>query len=698
MLKKIMENMEKKVRETLIYPSEEIQSQPLIKRLEKANRTTNSLVPYSYEYNTKLETNFKKYSSKLANAIEELAPVFEEKFKNQYPDLKIKEELINLCTSSQFNTNDLEAEANEIEQLQWCAALWLKKYITETHKKSKLQEILNIPNNVKGVSFPNTMTYETGMDDETSFQVDQIMAERNGIKSIFTCPVTITDNLIKGEDLPNTPESEKFQELLYLVDDKIIYELKNAFLENLFKIFELYLEIKQEKLNLIKNSGQQVNVELGVFTPEIGQSLFVLINFQLLYTIDNHKFECNSLILRNENDKDYIKKAKATTENANALETAFIAFYMLQTNDSLFWLYPLSRCLLHSINDKLPMPPASTSVFPYANPEQYLFFTNIKNKIKIECPNPEAPLDEIKLRYYFKKSKPDFKTFMNLNQYIYSLTGIIDSFSPKQETETHQKMLMEAGLNQEKAQFISYLTSATNLIGDKIELLRDNYINKQLEANEQKKINTEPNHEAELKKLQKKLNETQKQSDIKTKEIQRLKKQIETSKQSSNAKFQKEINYYKDKSDRLESKVNDLKTIMKKQSQEKAKELANEFLMEMIDKQLENEERKSAISFPIILDRKITVFGGHESWVKQIQQLLPNVTFYPKDKNPDEQLIRNSDAIWIQENAICHSFYHKVADIVKAQGKVQDFNFFNCSSAQTCAEKIVYAETLQERK
>ena len=131
---------------------------------------------------------------------------------------------------------------------------------------------------------------------------------------------------------------------------------------------------------------------------------------------------------------------------------------------------------------------------------------------------------------------------------------------------------------------------------------------------------------------------------------------------------------------------------MKRQVEERAKELVNDYLIEMIDEQLKEEESKTDITFPIILNKKITVFGGHETWVKQIQQYLPDVTFYPRDKNPDEQLIRNSDHIWIQENAICHSFYHKIADILKGSGRTKDLSFFNSSSAETCAKKIVTFE------
>lgn len=698
MINNIIKLTEQKAKELLVYPTEEEKSKyTLQERLQKLANTTIDLQNLQYDTNTQKKEAFKKYNNKLSKAIKELSPLFEEKFAQKYPDLQITEELINLCTSDTFRPNDLENEVTSLEQLQWCAALWLKEYITEHKKEKELQEIATIPSETKGGKFPAMMMHTIKATDEVNFNVDRIIAERNGKEQQNTIiqPVTITENFLADEPLPETIESEKFQELLYLVDEETIYQLKNDFLENLYKIFQLYIDIKEEMLKEISNQGQLINVQLGLATPEISKAVILLLNFQNFYTIEKYSYEGTEVseIL----GPDYLKRTAETVKDIKPLDTAFIAFYMLQTSDNLFWLYPLTRCLLESTVDKVPLPTSLNSFFTNANPEMYFWLTNPKNKAKIQCLNPEAPLTQLKLRFYPKKEKNSLLTYMNLEQYIHSISGIIDSFTADDKVKYHIELLKRAGLSQEKAEIISCIAQSTVIAGFKLKEKRYQWgeLNK---PTVQPQVQTPAKHYKEINpQQQKKLNELQKQVETKSKEIQKLKKQLESNKQSSNTKFQKEINYYKEKSARFEEKVNDLKAIMKKQSQEKAKEIANEFLIEMIDKQLQNEENKTNISFPVILDRKITVFGGHESWVKQIQQMLPNVTFYPKDKNPDEQLIRNSDSIWIQENAICHSFYHKIADIVKNMGKTKDFNFFNCSSAQTCAEKIVYAESLLER-
>ena len=698
MLENIIKLTEIKAKELLIYPTEEEKSQyTLQERLNKLAQTTIDLQNQNYQINTQKKEAFKKYSYKLANAIEELSPVFQEKFASKYPDLQIKEELINLCTSDTFRPNDLEDETTNLEKLQWCSALWLKAYITDKEKDKELQEIADIPSNDDTDKFPSMMMHTIKATDEVNFTVDQIIAERNGktAKGSIIQPTTITENFLTDEPLPETVENEKFQELLYLVDEETIYQLKNDFLENLYKIFDLYLSIKQEERTKIIKQGQLINVQLGVTTADISKTIILLINFQNFYTLD--KYYYNDSEISTILGPEYIERANDTIKDIKAMNTAFIAFYMLQTGDNLFWLYPLSRCLLESIIDKIKLPTSLNSYFSNANPEMYFWLTDKKNKAKIQCPNPEAPLNEIKLRFFPKKEKTAMTHYLSLEQYIHSLSGIIDNLAWDEKVKYHIELLKRAGISQDKAEIISCLTQSSVIAGFKLKEKQRKWKRPIKNNNQESVQQSQPNKEPSPQQ-QKKINDLQKQIEIKSKEIQKLKKQIETNKQAANSKLQKETSYYKEKATRLENKVNDLKAIMKKQSQEKAKEIANEFLMEMIDKQLQNEENKTNINFPIILDRKITVFGGHESWVKQIQLLLPNVTFYPKDKNPDEQLIRNSDAIWIQENAICHSFYHKVADIVKNMGKTKDFNFFNCSSAQACAEKIVYTESqLQER-
>ena len=55
----------------------------------------------------------------------------------------------------------------------------------------------------------------------------------------------------------------------------------------------------------------------------------------------------------------------------------------------------------------------------------------------------------------------------------------------------------------------------------------------------------------------------------------------------------------------------------------------------------------SQIDFPYTSGKRIVVFGGHESWAREIKPKLPNIRFVDRTMAPNANLIRNADVIWI---------------------------------------------------
>lgn len=86
------------------------------------------------------------------------------------------------------------------------------------------------------------------------------------------------------------------------------------------------------------------------------------------------------------------------------------------------------------------------------------------------------------------------------------------------------------------------------------------------------------------------------------------------------------------------------------------------------------------------VNKRICVFGGHDSWNKVMKQLLPNAKFSPTDDLHSLDIIRNADEIWIQTNAISHSLYGKV--LTTARSYNVEVKYFSYSSASKCAEQI----------
>lgn len=97
-----------------------------------------------------------------------------------------------------------------------------------------------------------------------------------------------------------------------------------------------------------------------------------------------------------------------------------------------------------------------------------------------------------------------------------------------------------------------------------------------------------------------------------------------------------------------------------------------------------------SIEFPYHTEQCIVVFGGHDSWAREIRPKLPNVRFIDRTMQPNADLIRKADVIWIQHNALGHMHYYKI--INEARRYHIPVRYFSYASAIKCAEQIVRSE------
>ena len=93
------------------------------------------------------------------------------------------------------------------------------------------------------------------------------------------------------------------------------------------------------------------------------------------------------------------------------------------------------------------------------------------------------------------------------------------------------------------------------------------------------------------------------------------------------------------------------------------------------------------ITFPYHTERRIVVFGGHDSWAREIKPKLPGVRFIDREMIPNAEMIRRADVVWIQSNSISHGFYYKIIDEVRKYNV--SLRYFSYASATKCAEQIV---------
>lgn len=95
----------------------------------------------------------------------------------------------------------------------------------------------------------------------------------------------------------------------------------------------------------------------------------------------------------------------------------------------------------------------------------------------------------------------------------------------------------------------------------------------------------------------------------------------------------------------------------------------------------------STITFPYTTQKRTVVFGGHDTWLKAIRPMLPEVRFVLREVIPNADLIRHADVIWIQSNALAHNHYYKIIDVARTC-HIQ-VRYFGYASAEKCAEQLV---------
>ena len=102
---------------------------------------------------------------------------------------------------------------------------------------------------------------------------------------------------------------------------------------------------------------------------------------------------------------------------------------------------------------------------------------------------------------------------------------------------------------------------------------------------------------------------------------------------------------------------------------------------------------RDAVPLPYRTTHRFVVFGGHATWLKAIQPMLPDVRFVSLDMIPNANLIRHADMVWVQTNAIAHKHFNKIVDTIRTHRI--PLRYFGYASAEKCARQLAEVD-LQE--
>lgn len=120
------------------------------------------------------------------------------------------------------------------------------------------------------------------------------------------------------------------------------------------------------------------------------------------------------------------------------------------------------------------------------------------------------------------------------------------------------------------------------------------------------------------------------------------------------------------------------------------KELAG--LREVIFTADHRDDDHISVTLPYEVQGRTLIFGGHDMWQKPMKDFLTgHVRFIDRDMVAfDTDVIRNTEAVWIQTNAISHKMYYRIMDAAR-KWKIP-VKYFLYASARKCAEQIALDE------
>lgn len=140
--------------------------------------------------------------------------------------------------------------------------------------------------------------------------------------------------------------------------------------------------------------------------------------------------------------------------------------------------------------------------------------------------------------------------------------------------------------------------------------------------------------------------------------------------------------------DELKRKMHDIEISSKVDKAELASLREIAFNIDTGNYYCEDTDTSDGITFPWYTSKKITVFGGHKSWLFKIKKLLPNVRFIDtSSQSVNTNVIKTSDVIWLQTNSMAHSDYDTIMNIVRRYDK--PLKYFSYASSEKCAIQLV---------
>ena len=358
-------------------------------------------------------------------------------------------------------------------------------------------------------------------------------------------------------------------------------------------------------------------------------------------------------------------------------EACFAMYYMLETGDDMIWLVNSCCDVLELAVDRLPW--TQDFDFDEMNPgeEEEDDFDNMTLALKnFDCGNWIEDHRDCGPDYFAEKHMG-----LNMAQMVYNLSHCVlpnmHPFSWKKDK------LVEFGMDPEMAAAVITAAEVLHLAAAReydFDGIRDINLEKpscedQTEPeNEPPALKEETCIDTEKSELEGKISELQNDLDRLKRENKSLKRTLSEQKRASDYSLSQ-----------AEKELAELRL--------EHRELADlrEYIYNHENDVEEDPETESDIEFPYHTEKRTVIFGGHETWLKAIRPMIPDVRYVEANNYSfSQELIRGADQVWIQPNRMAHAQFYNIIGLCRKYSI--PVRYFSFASAEKCARQFVDAD------
>ena len=343
----------------------------------------------------------------------------------------------------------------------------------------------------------------------------------------------------------------------------------------------------------------------------------------------------------------------------NPYETCFGYFSLLDSGNNIVWLIEITSTILCFARNQLPwmVPPTDYTTREFET-------DNTVDRLP-DCTETIKSFYSLDYTTYYqhynaneRRVDPESLERVNMAQLIFDGCNTIPPRYLNALSNKLDKGYAKSGVNKKTVKAVRAIMETSAAFTNKIELP---YVEENLE---------EPEIPAEDKNLKSCISEKDNQISELRKTINRLRKEVSTERADAER--------VRNEAEAEHKELIELRELIYK--------LRNE---NEIEQQDENE-----IELPYTATHNVVIYGGHATWLKAIRGLLHNVKIIEPQVNPNVDLIRNADVVWMQTNAMPHSFYNKILDVTR-QRKIT-VKYFAYASAEKCAKQLAEYDSNME--